>query len=103
MKRRHVNLIDIGALLAIDLDADEQFIHQRGDRIVFETFMRHHMAPMAGRVTNGEEHRLFRAARFIEGVGTPFPPRDGIVLMLQQIGARGFGQAVHAMSPGRNA
>ena len=48
----HVHLIDVWALLAIDLDADEVLIHVGGDRRIAEALARHDMAPMAGRVAD---------------------------------------------------
>jgi len=32
----HVDGVDVGALLAIDLDVDEELVHQRGDLLVLE-------------------------------------------------------------------
>jgi hypothetical protein len=49
----HVDLIDVGALLAIDLNVHEKFIHHGGSRPILETFVRHDVAPMAGCITDG--------------------------------------------------
>ena len=52
MQGRHIDLIDIGPLLAIDLDVDEELVHDGGDGRILEAFMGHHMAPMAGGVAD---------------------------------------------------
>jgi hypothetical protein len=45
-----VDLIKIWTFFSINLHIDEVLIHERGNLAVFETFMRHDMAPMAGRI-----------------------------------------------------
>ena len=62
MQRVHVDLVDVGPLLAVDLDADEQLVHHARRRLVLEALVRHHMAPVAGRVSDREQDRLVRAA-----------------------------------------
>ena len=54
MQRRHVDLVDVRTLLAIDFDIDEKLIHDRGGGVVLETFMCHDVAPMAGRIADRE-------------------------------------------------
>ncbi len=54
----HVDLVDIRPLFAIDLDVDEGFVHQGCDDGVFEGLVLHHMAPVTGGVSDGEEDRL---------------------------------------------
>ena len=54
---RHINMIDIGALLPIDLDVHEKLVHRGRRCFVLETFMRHHMAPMAGGISDREQNR----------------------------------------------
>ena len=58
MQRRHVDLIDVGPLLAIDFDVDEQLIHHRRGVVVLEALVRHHVAPVAGRIADREQDRL---------------------------------------------
>src|SRR5258708_29112910 len=36
---RHVDLVDVGPLLAVDFDVDEQLLHNGGDLFVFYAFM----------------------------------------------------------------
>ncbi len=54
---RHVDLIDVGTLLAVDLDVDERGIHERRDPGVFEALPLHDVAPVAGGVADREEDR----------------------------------------------
>src|SRR5688500_19364117 len=53
-----VNLIDIGALLAIHFDIHEIAVHLCRDSLVFKTLVRHDMAPVTGRVAHGKQYRL---------------------------------------------
>ena len=46
----HVNVVQIRALLPVDLDADKMFVHQLSSCLPLETFVLHDMAPMACRV-----------------------------------------------------
>ena len=52
------------------------------------------MAPVAGGVPDGQQNRNVTAYRFGEGLRTPLVPIDGILLVLQEIRARGVGQTV---------
>src|SRR6266849_5140019 len=91
---RHVDLVDVGPLLAINFDVDEQLVHDGGDLFVFEAFVCHDMAPVAGCVTNREQDRLVALLGLAERVRTPGPPVDRIGLVLQQIWTRLMGEAV---------
>jgi hypothetical protein len=44
----HVHGVDVRALLPVDLDADEEFVHERRGRLVGERLVLHHVAPVAG-------------------------------------------------------
>ena len=89
MQRGHVDLVDVRALFAIDLDGDEQIIHERGSIAVLEALVRHHMAPMARRIADRQQDRLVRPFRLRQRVFAPRAPVDRIVLVLKKIGARG--------------
>ena len=69
--RRHVDLVEVGAFLAVDLDADEAAVHQLGDRRVGERFALHDVAPVAGRVAHRQEDRLVLAARPLDRLRRP--------------------------------
>ena len=47
LHRLHINIIDIGTFLAVDLDIDKEFVHHSGGGRIFKALMRHHMTPMA--------------------------------------------------------
>ena len=86
MQRPHVDRVDIGTLLAVDLDVDEEVVHHRGGRVVFEALMGHDVAPMAGSVAHREQDRLSGRARLCERRPAPRAPMHGIVLVLEEIG-----------------
>ena len=52
LHRVHVDLVEIRALLAIDLDTDEKIVHQGSDLFVLERLVLHHVAPVAGGVAD---------------------------------------------------
>ena len=58
MERRHVDLVDVGPLLAIDLDVHEKPVHHGGGCRVLEALVGHDVAPMAGGVADREKDRL---------------------------------------------
>ncbi len=82
-----VDAIEVGALLAIDLDVDEELVHDRGTGRVLEGFVRHHVAPVAGGVADREQDRLVLAARPLESLRPPRVPVDRIPGVLQQVRA----------------
>ena len=95
----HVDLVEVGPLLAVDLDVDEVLVHQRGDRRVLEALALHDVAPVAGRVADREEDRLVLGLRPRERLGAPGIPVDRVVGVLEQVRARLAGQPVgHAAS-----
>jgi hypothetical protein len=65
MQRRHINLVNIRPLFAIDFDIDEQLVHDTRGGVVFKTLVRHHMAPMASRIADREQDRPFAALGFV--------------------------------------
>ena len=88
MQRRHVDLIDVRPLLAIDFDVDEQLVHHARGGVVLKALVRHDVAPVAGRIADREQDRLVAAFGFRQRFGPPGPPVDRVVLVLQQIRAR---------------
>ena len=59
----HVERVDVGALLAVDLHAHEALVHQRGRARVLEGLALHHVAPVAGGVADRDQQRLVLLAR----------------------------------------
>ncbi len=87
--------VEVGPFFAVDLDVDEEIVHQPGDLFVFEGFVGHDVAaPVAGGVADGQQDRLVAVARLGEGVGAPLAPIDRIVLVLEEIRARRVGELV---------
>ena len=94
VQRRHVDLIDVGAFFAVHFDIDEQVVHDLSDRRIFEALVRHDVAPVAGGIADREQNRLVGALGFGEGLGSPRPPVDRVVPVLQQIGTGLAGEPV---------
>ena len=88
VQSRHVNLIDIRPLFAIDLDVDEQLVHHAGGGVVLEAFVCHYVAPVAGCIADREQDRLAALFGFGKRFRSPRPPVDRVVFVLKKIGAR---------------
>ena len=94
MRGRHVDVVEIGPLLAIDLDRHEVAVHEGGDRLVLERLALHDVAPVAGRVADGEEDRLVLGPGALEGFLAPGIPVHRVVGVLEEVRARGLGEAI---------
>jgi hypothetical protein len=92
--RVHVDLVDVGALFAVDLDAHEQLVHERGGVGILERFVLHHVTPVARAIADRHEQRAVVAPGVGERLGTPRPPVDRVVHVLPEIGARLGGEPV---------
>ena len=93
--RVHVERVDVGPLLAVDLDVDEALVHERRRLVVLERLVLHDVAPVAGGVADGEEHGLVLVARLREGVLAPGVPVHRVVSVLEEVRARFLREAVH--------
>ncbi len=80
--------VEIGPLLAVDLDGDEAGVEEARGVVVLEGLLLHHVAPVAGGVAHGHEEEAALAARAIEGLGAPRVPVDGVVRVLLEVRAR---------------
>ena len=87
LHRIHVDFIEIGPLLAIDFDIDEEIVHEGGDLFVFERLTFHHVTPVTGGITDAQEDWSVFAFGFAESLVTPRVPIHWIVGVLKQIGA----------------
>ena len=67
----HVDVVDVGALLAVDLDRDEPLVHVGGGVLVLEGLALHHVAPVAGGVPDREQDRLVGLPRLAAGPPAP--------------------------------
>ena len=84
--------VEIGALLAVDEDADIIPPERLDDAGIFQGGARQHMAPMTGSIAEGEENQLVipigRGQRF----AVPGLPTDGVLGMRGEIGAGRIGK-----------
>ena len=94
LRRVHVDGVDVGVLLAVDLDADEALVHQLRGRLVLEALALHHVAPVARRVADRDEHGAVLLARAGERLLAPRVPVDGVLGVLEEVGGGLAGQAV---------
>ena len=94
VQRAHIDRVDVGTLLAVDLDVDEQLVHHPRRPLVLEALMRHDVAPMAGGIADREQDGLARRPRLGERRLAPRAPMHGIVFVLEEIGARLLPEAV---------
>ena len=83
----HVDGVDVGPSLAIDLDGDVVLVQLGGDLLVVERLLLHHVAPVARRVADAQENRPVLAPRAFERLLTPGVPVDGVVRVLEEIRA----------------
>ncbi|MPM56229.1 hypothetical protein SDC9_103031 [bioreactor metagenome] len=81
----HIDAVDVGALLAVDLDGDIIAVEQLGHVVVLKALVRHHVAPVARGVADGEEYGFILAPRLFKRRVTPRVPVDGVVRVLQKI------------------
>jgi hypothetical protein len=88
LMRGLIDLVNIRALFAIDLDVDEQLVHECGRWRVLEGFVRHYVAPVASGITDRQQDRLARLACHPECLIAPRIPVNRVVGMLEQVRAR---------------
>ncbi len=104
LDRRHVDVVHVGPLLAIDLDRDEVAVERAGDLRVLERLVLHDVAPVTGRVADREEDRLAFRAGLRERFLAPGVPVDRVVLVLKKVRTGLGGQAIRhgpSISPRR--
>ena len=87
VKRGHVDLVDIRPLLTVDLDVHEKLVHDRGGCGILEAFVSHHMAPVTGGIADGKKDGPVARGRLGQRGRAPGAPVDGVVLVLEEIGA----------------
>ena len=90
----HVGGIDIRPLLSIDLDADEAVVHERRNSWVFERLVRHDVAPVTGRISDGQQDGDIATDGLLEGGVPPLVPVDRVVRMLLQVRREGMCESV---------
>ena len=90
----HVDRVEVGPLLAVDLDVDEVLVHHRGRRLVLEGLALHDVAPVAGGVADREQDRPVLGPRALERLLAPRVPVHGVLRVLEQVRARLLREAV---------
>ena len=85
MHKSEIDTVDVGALLAIDFDANKILVEDRGDLGVFKRLLLHHVAPVAGGVSDAQEDGFVFIPGLLESCFAPGIPIHRIVLMLAQI------------------
>ena len=95
----HVDRVDVGPLLAVDLHAHEELVHVARRRLVLERLALHHVAPVARGVADREQQRLVLRAGARERLLAPRIPVDRVARVLEQVRARLAGEAVHRSYP----
>jgi hypothetical protein len=90
----HVDLVHVGPFLAIDFDEDKAVVDGPGDRFALESLVLHHVAPVTGGIPDAQEDGLVFLDRTGEGLLAPFVPVDGVVRVLEQVGAGRVDQAI---------
>ena len=98
MVRGLVDLVDVGALFAVDFDVHEQRVHDRRGLRILERLVSHDVAPMAGGIANRQQNRLVLFACKLERFFAPRVPVHRILRVLLQVGAGFPSEAVRHFS-----
>ena len=83
----HVDRVDIGPLLAVHLDVDEGSVHELCRLVVLEGLALHDVAPVACGVADRQEDGAVLLAGQCQGFVAPGVPVDGVVRVLEEVGA----------------
>ena len=94
LDRVHVDRVEVGPLLAVDLDRRRRLVERRGGRLVLERLALHDVAPVARRVADRQEDRLVLGARPRQRLFAPRVPIDRVVGVLEQVRAGLAGESV---------
>lgn len=90
----HVYHVDVWSFLPIHFDAYQMVVHDFGGFKVLETFVLHHVAPMAGAVADAHQDQFVFRFCTLPSVIAPFFPSHGVVCMLKQVRAVGMDECV---------
>ena len=82
LDRIHVDRVEVGPLLPVDLDRDEVGVQERGRLLVLEGLALHHVAPMTRGVADRQEDRTVLGRRPRQRFLTPGEPVHGVVGVL---------------------
>ena len=90
-----IDLVEVGPLLAVHLDVHEVLVHERRGGLVLEGLVGHDVAPVAGRIPDGEQNRFVLRASALQRLRSPRVPGDRVVGVLEKIRAGFVRQGVH--------
>ena len=79
----HVNTVQVRSFFPVHFDIDKMLVHHPGGVWVFEGFMFHDMAPVAGCVANAQKDRFIFLARFLQRFISPGVPVHRVIGMLE--------------------
>ncbi len=99
LHRLHVDRVEVGPLLPVDLHAHEMPVHHFRGGGVRERLVTHDVAPVARRVPDRDEKRPVQLLRTRERLVAPRVPVDGIAGVLAQVGACLATEPVHLRPP----
>ena len=91
---RHVQAVQVGTFLPVDLDADEMVVEQRGGGGILEGFVRHDVAPVAGGIADAQEDGFLFPDGFGVSFRAPRIPVDRVIGVLAQVRGEGVGEVV---------
>ncbi len=77
-----IDFVQVRPFLTIDLDVDEQFVHDGSSAGILKRLMCHHVTPVACRVADGQQNGLVVAGSGVERGGAPRVPVHRVVSML---------------------
>ena len=80
-------MVQIGTLFAVNFDVDKMLIHESRGGFIFEAFPFHHMAPMTAGIANADQYKFVFTPCLFPGRLRPRVPIDGIIGMLEEVGA----------------
>ena len=81
-----MNAVNVGTFFTVHLNIHELAVHDCSHFFIFERFVRHHVAPVAGGITYREKDGFVFLARFGKRVLTPGVPIDRIMRVLKKVG-----------------
>jgi len=85
--RLDVDLVHVGPFLPVYLDVDVVGVQDFRDLRVGERFAGHHVAPVAGRVADGQEYRFVLGLSPVKRLVAPRMPVDRVLRMVAEIRA----------------
>ena len=84
---RHVHAVHVRPFLTVDLDGDHVLVHYLRGLLVLERLVRHHVAPVAGRVADREQHRDVPLPCRGKCLIRPGPPVHRVIGVLEEVRA----------------